>query len=157
CRRFEGEVLQVPPVYAAKRVSGRRLYELARSGITVEVPPQPVQIHELRVFGVEGDRFELEVRCSPGTYIRALARDLGEVLGTGAHLVALRRTFSGGFSVSDALPWPELEAAARSRLLPLGKVLLDMPAVRVAPDGLRALRFGRDLTRSLVLSGFPDR
>jgi tRNA pseudouridine55 synthase len=156
CRRFVGAQLQVPPAYAAKRVGGRRLYDLARRGVIVDRAPQPVQIHELHVFGVEGDRLELELRCSAGTYVRALARDLGEALGTGAHLVSLVRTFSAGFGLHDAVPWTDLLASARQRLLPLRRVLLHLPAVRVTPEGLHAIRFGRDLTRREVLSGFPE-
>ena len=150
CRRLTGEVLQVPPSYSAKRVAGRRLYELARAGTAPTPEPVRVTVHELVLVSASRDRLELAVVCSPGTYVRALARDLGEMLGTGAHLEGLRRTRSGEFTLEQAVAWDDLEAAGRSRLLPLGSLLGDLPAVRVGPDGLLALRYGRDLDRRLV-------
>ena len=155
CDRLSGPMQQVPPAYSAKRIAGERSYDLARRGVAVERVPSAVVIHRIEVGGVEGDRVELDVRCSPGTYVRALARDLGEALGVGGHLVALRRTRSGGFGLEDAVPWNDLASQARSKLLPLSSVLKDIPAVRVGADGRAALRHGRALTAALVTEGFP--
>lgn len=151
-----GEILQVPPAYSAKRVAGERLHERARRGKPVAQAPVRVTVHALELQDLAGDRLELEARCSPGTYVRALARDLGEALGVGAHLVALRRTRSGGFGLDGAVTWDELAAVSRQRLIPLSEVLLELPAVLVDDAGLAALRHGRDLDRSRVASGFPD-
>jgi tRNA pseudouridine55 synthase len=97
---------------------------------------------------------ELEVRCSPGTYIRALARDLGETLGTGGHLVALRRTVSGTFTMADAVAWDEIGPGAP--VIPMGRLLEELPSATVTAAGRAALRHGRALDRSLVAAGFPS-
>ena len=94
------------------------------------------------------------MRCSAGTYVRALARDLGERLGTGAHLMALRRTRSGGFDIGQAVPGDQLEGAAE-RLVPLSGLLLELPAVVVGEEGRRRIGHGRELGPEHVLSGFP--
>jgi tRNA pseudouridine55 synthase len=154
-RGLTGEILQRPPAYSAKRVGGRRLYDLARRGVEVERAPSRVSVYALDVLEVSGDTVEMEVHCSPGTYVRALARDLGERLGVGGHLAALRRTRSGGFGLDEAVRWePSAEEAAR-RLLPLSDVLTELPAVAVGAEGREALRHGRDLDRRLVTRGFP--
>jgi tRNA pseudouridine55 synthase len=156
CRRLTGATLQVPPVFSAKHVGGRRLHELARRGVAVAPAPVRVTVYALDLLELAGDRLELEVRCSAGTYVRALARDLGEALGVGGHLEALRRTRSGGFGLEHAVAWGDLHACARERLIPLSELLPELPAVQVAAEGLAAVRHGRDLDRARVTSGFPD-
>ena len=155
CRGLAGEMQQVPPAYSAKRVDGRRLYELARAGAVVEARPVSVTVHALEVRTVEADRVSLEVRCSPGTYVRALARDLGAALGCGGHLTALRRTRSSGFGLEGAVAGDALGPESRDRLVPLRRCLEDLPAARVTEEGRRALVHGRDLPSALVASGFP--
>jgi tRNA pseudouridine55 synthase len=155
-RALTGDLLQVPPSFSAKRVGGRRMYDLARQGVAVERAPSPVSVHALEVLEVRDDRIDVEVRCSPGTYIRALARDLGEALGVGGHLTALRRTRSGAFGIDAAVAWDDLEEHGRERLLPLAGLLAEMPAARVDERGAHALRHGRDLGRDVVMAGFPD-
>jgi tRNA pseudouridine55 synthase len=150
-----GELRQVPPAYSAKRVEGERLYDLARRGVVVERAAVPVTVHALQVVSCEGGQVELDVRCSAGTYVRALARDLGEALGTGGHLTALRRTASGGFSLADAVAWDALDDRAAARVIPMGALLRELPAVRVTPEGAAAVRHGRDLDAALVADGFP--
>lgn len=155
CSRLTGDVLQTPPFYSAKRVGGRRLYELAREGAVVERRPVPVQIHALDATALSEGSVEMEVRCSPGTYIRAIARDLGELLGTGGHLAELRRTWTSGFGLEGAVPWDEVTPEAATRIRPMSELLPELPAVRVGAEGLQALRHGRDLGRSLVRDDFP--
>jgi tRNA pseudouridine55 synthase len=150
-----GSFDQVPPAFSAKHVGGRRLYELARRGEAVVRSASPVTVHALDLLARRGDEVEIRVRCSPGTYVRALARDLGERLGTGAHLTALRRTRSGAFDLQGAVHGDDLAAAA-TRLLPLSGLLLDLPAVRVGDAGRAHLVHGRELTKDLVLEGFPE-
>lgn len=101
--RFTGDIMQVPPVYSAVKVDGRRAYKFARKGREVELRPKPLRIDALEMTGLEGDRLALRVVCSKGTYIRALARDIGRALGTGAHLVELRRTRVGDHDASRCL------------------------------------------------------
>jgi tRNA pseudouridine55 synthase len=155
CASFVGELRQIPPAYSAKRKDGRRHYERARRGESVPREPVAVSVRDLQVGELDAEgRFRLEVRCSPGTYIRSLARDIGEKLGVGGHLRELRRTRSGSFDLSEAVPLDGI-AEARERLLPLSALLPELPAVRVGPAGVEAVRNGRDLGRSLVLEGFP--
>lgn len=156
CARLTGEIRQVPPAYSAKRIAGHRSYYLARQGVPVESPAVPVTVSGLDVLSLQKDQVEIEVRCSPGTYVRALARDLGEFLGVGAHLVALRRTRTGGFGLEQAVGWDEVLLRARERLIPLSQVLTDLPGVQVGHEGAEALGYGRDLDAGLVRSGFPS-
>jgi tRNA pseudouridine55 synthase len=154
CAALTGRQLQVPPAFSAKRVGGRRLYELARGGERVEPRPSPVVVHALEVRGIDADRVEIEVRCSRGTYVRALARDLGARLGCGGHLVALRRLRSGEFGLGDAVAWDGVPEAG-DRVLPLRSLLTAMPAVRVGPEGREAVRHGRSLDAALVRDPLP--
>jgi tRNA pseudouridine55 synthase len=150
-----GSFDQVPPSFSAKHVGGRRLYELARRGEAVPRSAAPVTVHALDLLTRRGEDVEIRVRCSPGTYVRALARDLGERLGTGGHLTALRRTRSGAFDLRGAVPGDGLARAAQS-LIPLSALLLDLPAVRVGDAGRALLLHGRELGRDVVLEGFPE-
>ncbi len=145
---------QVPPAFSARHVGGRRAYELARRQQAVAVAATPVTVHSIELLALEGERLQIEVRCSAGTYVRALARDLGERLGTGAHLTALRRTRSGPFDLSQAVPLEALEGAAE-RLLPLGALLPELPVVRLPAASRDLVRHGRDLGPGDVLEGFP--
>lgn len=97
-----GERLQTPPLFSAKKIEGTRAYELARSGETVEMKQVPVTIYEMELLACELPRIRIRVRCSKGTYIRSLAREIGEALQSGGHLTALRRTRSGGFNLARA-------------------------------------------------------
>ena len=117
-RAFRGEIEQLPPMYSAIRVDGRRLYEIARRGGEVERKPRPVTIRSLELLGRdENGDFLLDVRCSKGTYVRTLCHDIGRSLGCGACLSALRRVEVGAFSVDDAYTMDELvEAAAGGKL-----------------------------------------
>jgi tRNA pseudouridine55 synthase len=106
---FVGERMQVPPAYSAIQVKGRRAYDMARKGETVELEPRKVHIHNLELIRWESPNAVIRVRCSRGTYIRALARDIGEAMGTLAHLVTLRRTRLGPFAVEHATTLDELK------------------------------------------------
>jgi tRNA pseudouridine55 synthase len=155
-RGLTGALDQVPPSYSAKRVGGRRLYERAREGESVPRTVTRVSVHSLEVLAEQGDSLELEVRCSPGTYVRALARDLGQALGLGGHLTALRRLRSGAFGLEQAVKGDELSGSARENVLPLSALLTELPEVRVGAEGRAAVGHGCDLNRRLVLSGFPE-
>ncbi len=116
-RRFTGELMQRPPAFSAIKVAGKRAYAAARAGKPVDLAERPVVVHSLRLARLSGERLKIEVRCGAGTYIRSLARDIGEALGCGAHLSALRRTAAGGFDVSDACSLADIEIIARAGLL----------------------------------------
>jgi len=130
-----GPLDQVPPAFSAKRVDGIRAYQRARTGEAVRVPSSRVTVHRLELVRHEADRFEFDVVCSAGTYVRSLARDIGTKLGVGAHLVALRRTESGGFGVEDAISPERLASEGEGALIPLPLLLSEWPAVTV-PDSL---------------------
>lgn len=131
--RFEGELDQIPPRYSAKNVNGRRGYDLARAGVAFELPPKRVKVYSFRLTGRSEERegaFRFCIRCGGGTYIRSLARDLGEALGTGAVMSALRRTQSGCFEIGAAVPFDRLnEENIESCILPTENTL-PFPALR---------------------------
>jgi tRNA pseudouridine55 synthase len=157
CARFRGPISQLPPAFSAKKVDGRRLYALARRGESGERRPSQVVVHRLEIVGYEDGRARLDVRCSAGTYVRALARDIGAALGVGGHLTALRRTETSGFSVTGAASWADLEAARRTELhakcIPMNRLLTHLPAAPVDAAGREAVRHGRavDPPEALVL------
>lgn len=101
--KFRGRIMQVPPIYSAVKIDGKRAYKFARKGAEVELKAKPLEIKELELLEFTGESLKIRVVCSKGTYIRALARDIGEALGSGAHLTALRRTRIGDKSEKDAL------------------------------------------------------
>ena len=100
-KKFEGSIQQIPPMYSAIKKNGRRLYRLARQGVVVEREPRNVQIHEIDLLAWQTPFVRFRIRCSKGTYIRALARDVGECLGTGGYLKGLRRTRVGPYRAED--------------------------------------------------------
>ena len=106
--RFRGEIMQIPPMYSALKVNGQKLCDLARKGRQVERQPRPVTIHELTLLSREGDTLRLRVRCSKGTYIRTLCADIGEALGSGGCMQALRRTQAGEYTIAEAVPLQQL-------------------------------------------------
>jgi tRNA pseudouridine55 synthase len=155
---FRGEIDQTPPDYSAVRVAGRKAYELARHGEKPELRARHVTIHRLEMTNWDGTDparpvATMEVRCSAGTYIRALARDMGERLGCGAYLGALTRTASGPFSIDQAQPLDLVRAAlAEGRstelLLPMDTGLEAFPTLTVRPDEVSSLARGQQLRRA---------
>ncbi|GBD10286.1 tRNA pseudouridine synthase B [Candidatus Thermoflexus japonica] len=149
-RSFVGEILQTPPAFSAIRQGGERLYEKARRGEAVAPPPRWVRIDELRLVEWNPPWATIEVACSAGTYIRALARDIGERLGCGAHLTELRRLASGPFTLADAIPWELLEAAARAGgwlryLRPMADALPDWEPITPSLEILSRLQHGQPI------------
>lgn len=144
--RFTGDILQVPPMHSALKRDGRPLYELARQGIEVEREARPVTIHALELLSFEGDSLRLRVKCSKGTYVRTLAADLGEVLGCGAHLTALRRTEVGDLNLAHAVTLAALEAMAEEerpvRLRRVDALLQSLPAVNLAGEAAKRFQHG---------------
>ena len=112
--RFLGKQMQVPPMYSAVKINGQRLYKAARRGESVERPARPIEVHSIRLLGREGDDWQLDIRCSKGTYVRTLCADIGEALGCGAFMSGLRRLEAGAFSVNDAHTLEDVQAAANA-------------------------------------------
>lgn len=151
--QFRGEILQTPPPVSAKKVDGRRAYELARKAVAVELEPVKVQIFELELLGIEGADVRLRAHCSGGTYMRSIAHDLGKALGCGAHLHQLRRLASGEFEIAQARTMAQLESlAADDRLLdalvPSVELLPGFPGVYVDELTEAQIRNGRNFPAS---------
>lgn len=102
--QFRGEIMQVPPMFSAVKIDGKRAYKFARKGAEVELKAKPIEITRLELLGLDGRDARLRIECSKGTYIRSLARDIGAALDSGAHLIALRRTRVGDFGENEMLP-----------------------------------------------------
>lgn len=166
CQQFIGAQLQVPPMVSAIKIDGQRLYKLAREGKEVERLPRPVTIHELEVLSFSGDTARLGVRCSKGTYIRSLVTDIGESLGCGAHVTALRRRFVSPFDSHSMTTLDELEQIASDKastaepeaawpaldelLLPPDAGLGHLPAVHLNELGESAFAHGNAATCRLA-------
>lgn len=144
---FRGEIDQRPPQFSAKKVDGVRMHERARRGERVELPPCRVTVHQIDLLAFDPPEVRFAVHCSSGTYIRAIARDLGEALGVGAHLTALRRTAIGRVEVGDAVSLPALDVAdavAAARIAPL-EALAHLPRVEVDEADAARLAHGQRL------------
>ena len=149
---FEGEITQIPPMYSAVKVNGKKLYEYARAGEEVERPQRQVTITEfVRTSPIELEnntaKFTFRVACSKGTYVRTLSVDLGAKLGYASHMSALRRTASAGLTLDKALTLSQIsemvEAGDTSFLLPIEFGVQDLPAVQVNEDDAKEISFGR--------------
>ena len=136
-----GELEQVPPVYSAKRIGGRRAYDLAREGVEVAMKPARVRVHSWDVLRWDGTELEAEITCGGGTYIRSLARDLGRAVASAAHLAALRRTQSGRFDIGEAVGLDSLTGGAVS-MLPPRSALGDIADEWLVPDGVSRVARG---------------
>lgn len=154
-RAFAGPISQQAPAFSAIKRDGQPLYKAARRGDVQELPVRAVTIYALDVLDYQPPDLRLRVVCSPGTYIRSLAHDLGQALGCGGHVAALRRTASGCFTVAEAVPLDVLTAANwQDHLLPPAAAVAELPRLSVhAADDIRALRQGRDVPAEAVM---PD-
>jgi len=134
--QFRGAISQIPPMYSAIKRQGKKLYELARRGETVEREPRPVYIHRLELLDGAGQDYRFAVTCSKGTYIRTLCHDIGQALETGGVMSALRRTRSGRFSLTDAVTLSDVEASDNraALLLPVETLFMDHPRLELAAD-----------------------
>ena len=152
--RFRGNIEQVPPMYSAIQIGGRRLYEIARKGGTVERAARPVTIHELSIAGREGEDWLLDVCCSKGTYIRTLCHDIGQALGCGGCMSALRRTEAGCFRVSDAITVHDVQrlwdaGEMEARLLPVDTLFSREMVCTASAGEEKLIRCGTDYTSAL--------
>ncbi len=147
CTSFLGDQMQTPPMVSAIKVNGQRLYKLAREGKSVERQPRPVKFHSIKVLSFDGEQARLSVSCSKGTYIRALVTDIGDAIGCGAHVTALRRTFVAPFEGLPMWTEPQLEAHddADSLLLPMDAGLEHLPRHTLDESGNRAYQQGQQV------------
>ena len=156
--RFRGDIFQIPPMYSAIKIDGKKLYELARKGKEVERKARPVRIHELELLESDGPAdYRLRVRCSKGTYVRTLCHDIGQALGCGGCMGALRRTMAAGFTLDDAVTLEKVQAAAdrgeaESLLLPVDAYFAGRPDLILKPEAEKKLRNGM----TLVMPALPE-
>jgi len=159
-KKFSGPLEQVPPPYSAKKVEGKPLYKWARAKKNVLLKASPVVIYEFALKGYSPPHVAFDVHCASGTYVRSLVHDLGQALGCGAHLTALRRLAIGGYGISEALSLDKIASLAREGnhagfLLPLETLLPEAPKAILSEQGRLLLRKGRPLPAELVLRIFP--
>jgi tRNA pseudouridine55 synthase len=158
---FRGLVQQEPPMYSALKIEGRRLYELARRGEQVEREARPVFVHDLAIRAYDPPDIDLEMTVTKGTYVRSIAHDLGEALGVGAHLAALRRTAVGVFTLDKALPLERAIDAFREGWWPQALYTLDhalegMPALVADAPTEDHMRHGRQFSGPAGAAGHPE-
>jgi tRNA pseudouridine55 synthase len=145
---FVGQIEQVPPPYSSVKVKGRHAYDMARNGEEVDLEPRTINVYNLDLLEWAPPEAVIDVYCSSGTYVRSLAHDLGEKLGCGAHLIGLRRTKSGRFTLRDAVPLRKLREAFENDtwqklIIPAAEALTDWPAVELTTEQLDIVRHGR--------------
>ena len=148
---FVGDYMQIPPMYSAIKVNGKKLYELARAGQVIEREPRPVTIHSINIQSVELPRVTFDVSCSKGTYIRSLCRDIGEKLGCGAVMEKLVRTEVKGFTIEESLTLDEVEKARddgtlMQHVLTTDKLMPDIPELHISAKGEKLLANGNKLS-----------
>ena len=146
--RFRGEILQIPPMYSALKVGGQKLCDLARKGREVERKPRPITIHELTLLGVDAEGIRLRVHCSKGTYIRTLCKDIGEALGCGGCMAALRRVTAGEYTIAEAVPLAELLETAEPEkyLRNVDSMFSHFPAVTLTEKQAQRCRNGNSFS-----------
>ena len=146
--QFVGAIEQVPPMYSAIKLAGKPLYKLARKGVEVEREARHVTIHDITLHAWQSPDATIDVRCSPGTYIRSLAHDVGAALGCGAHLAALTRLSSGSFTIEDAVKLEDLTGLADlpGLLHPMDAALQDLPAVTLDADSAQRVLMGHTIS-----------
>lgn len=150
--QFRGEILQVPPMYSALKINGQKLVDLARKGKTVERQPRPITIHELELLEFGSDTARLRVRCSKGTYIRTLCKDIGEALGCGGCMAALRRVTAGEYTIDEAVPLQTLldSETPEQYLRPVDTMFRNYPAVKLTAKQEKRCRNGNSFTLGIA-------
>ena len=151
-QRFRGDIMQVPPMYSALKVNGQKLYDLARKGREVERQPRPITIHELTLLGMEADGIHLRVRCSKGTYIRTLCKDIGQALGCGGCMAALRRVSAGEYTIEESVPLQRLleTETPDDFLRPVDSMFRNFPAVELTEKQEARCRNGNSFTLNIT-------
>jgi tRNA pseudouridine55 synthase len=157
---FKGDYDQIPPMYSAIKVEGRKLYELAREGIVIERKPRPVEIYSIDAHKVADDVYSMRVACSKGTYIRTLCSDIGKALGCGAAMQSLVRTRTGQFTLGDCVTIEELDNMTFEERLTLPKpvesLFADLPEVVIPEYYVKLVRGGTSLYQKKLKVSFDD-
>lgn len=151
---FTGTILQVPPAYSAKRIAGRRAYQLARRNESPALPAQAVVVHRLELARLDENQLEMRLSCSTGTYVRSLARDLALHLGTVGHLRSLERTTIGPFALEQAIVPPLEPGSLNSFLIPVQQAFAEYPTLSLPPACIEDLYHGRSIPAE---PGWPEK
>jgi tRNA pseudouridine55 synthase len=153
---FRGEISQIPPMYSAKKIDGKKLYELAREGVEIERQPVNLTIHELELIenNLEANEVRIRVSCSAGTYIRTLGEDIGKKIGVGCHLSALRRISAGKFEIAKAITIDHLESIVefgelKSVLVSMNTAISHIPEMKLSPENVKKIENGSKLESSI--------
>ena len=159
CRKFIGEIYQVPPMFSALKYEGKALYEYARAGIEIERKSRLIKIHQINVESLEQDIVVITITCSKGTYIRTLSEDIGNILGCGSHLVGLRRTATANFMINQTFLLEQLESMSQEQrdalLLPSDTPILHLPAIILDGESTYFLKQGQSVWKNgLIPNGF---
>lgn len=158
--KFLGKTMQLPPMHSAIKHQGQPLYKLARQGITIERTPREITVYDIKLLGLKNDLFELEIKCSKGTYVRTIVADIGDMLGCGAHVVALRRSAVEPYDSDRMVGIDQIKelatkndyAALDQLLLPIDSMLVDMPKVALTPDMVFYMKQGQ----AVLVPGVPN-
>lgn len=159
---FVGPYMQTPPMYSALKVNGKKLYELAREGITVERKSREIMIYECNIIDyLSPSEFTIDVKCSKGSYIRTLCKDIGEALGTGAHMKTLQRTQVGDFDIASSITLSQLEDLKKennikSCLIETDQLFLNLPGLHVKSSGNKFLYNGNQLKEDLIIETIDE-
>ena len=152
--QFRGEIMQVPPMYSALKVNGKKLYDLARAGKEVERQPRPITIYELECLEFSGNEARLRVHCSKGTYIRTLCKDIGEALGCGGCMAALRRVQAGEYTIADSVSLEQLLEESEQGmeveryLKPVDSMFASYPSLTLTPNQTKRVRNGNSFSHT---------
>lgn len=160
--KFTGEIMQIPPMYSAIKKDGRRLYQLARKGETVEIPSRKCRVHGIELLESLGeDKYRLRIRCGKGVYIRTLCHDIGAYLGCGGHMAALERTAAGAFTIENSMTLEEIDRLAgegrlEEALLPMDYPIAHIPRVDVGEERMHAVKNGNPLKAAWLAEPAPE-
>ena len=157
--RFRGEILQTPPMYSALKVGGKKLCDLARSGVVIEREARPITVYSLTAKRVDERRYTLDVHCSKGTYIRTLCADIGQALGCGGAMSALRRVEASGYTIDRTHTLTEIEAMSPAQreelILPVESVFASLPTVTLPPFFARLAHSGLEIYQRKIGTSYP--
>ena len=157
-KKFEGDIMQVPPMYSALKVGGKKLVDMARQGAWISREPRPVTVYSISAKG-GGDTYELFVECSKGTYIRTLCADIGKALGCGAVMSRLERTFAAGFDIKSAYTLDALEQmdeiSRRAALVPCDRIFSELDEIKLSPFYTRLFLSGCEIYQKKTGTDFP--
>lgn len=150
---FVGDISQIPPMFSAVKVNGKKLYELGRKGIEIERKPRQIKVYEINILGIDGNDVTLDIKCSKGTYIRTLCHDIGETLGYGGCMAELTRTESAGFNIANSVTLEQLAEEGYEKYIVPVEDMFDYEKVSVGGELLRKVLNGNPIKKPGIVDG----